>query len=173
MTDIHHAVYAETLDYEGLFTFKEVFRILDKFFRLKGFDKKIIFDEEFDGENGKYFHVKTQYYKKVDAYIRLETRYWIYAFDYKKVEKEIDGEKIIIGQGRLNIRFDSFLQTGYLMSGTMPDSKPFYFLFRVLYEKFLAKPYIDYWKNVARHVVDESKAELSAYLNLNKFLYEK
>ena len=55
----------------------------------------------------------------------------------------------------------------------MPDNKPFYFLFRVLYEKFFAKPYIDYWINVAKHVINESKAEISSYLNLNKFLYEK
>ena len=83
----------------------------------------------------------------------------------------VEGEKVKIGQGKLSIRFDSFLQTGYLP--TMPDTKPFYFLFRILYEKFFAKPYIDYWINVAKHVVNESKAEISSYLNLNKFLYEK
>ena len=171
MVEVHTAVFGEVLEFEGLFTVRDLFRTIDKYFRQKAFDKKIVFDEEFDTETGKYFHIKTQYYKKVDAYVRLETRFWIYVYNYKIVEKKVDGEKKKIGQGKLKIQFDSFLQTGYL--NTMPDNKPFYFLFRVLYEKFFAKPYIDYWINVAKHVINESKAEISSYLNLNKFLYEK
>ena len=171
MVELHHAVYGETLEFEGLFTVKDLFRTIDKYFRQKGFDKKIIFDEEFETETGKYFHLRTQYYKKVDAYVRLETRFWIYIYDYKIVEKMVEGEKKRLGQGKVSIRFDAFLQTGYLP--TMPDNKPFYFLFRILYEQYFAKPYIDYWINVAKHVINEAKTEISSYLNLNKFLYEK
>ena len=150
MVELHHAVFGETLEFEGLFTVKDLFKTIDQYFRFKRFDKKIVFDEEFDTEEGKYFHLKTQYYKKVDAYVRLETR---------------------LGQGKASIKFDAFLQTGYI--NTMPDNKPFYFLFRILYEQYFAKPYIDYWKNVAIHVTNEAKTEISSYLNLNKFLYEK
>ncbi|MBT3720559.1 hypothetical protein HN789_00675 [archaeon] len=171
MVELHHAVFGETLEFEGLFTVKDLFKTIDQYFRFKRFDKKIVFDEEFDTEEGKYFHLKTQYYKKVDAYVRLETRFWIYVYNYKIIEKEVEGEKVRIGQGKASIKFDAFLQTGYI--NTMPDNKPFYFLFRILYEQYFAKPYIDYWKNVAIHVTNEAKTEISSYLNLNKFLYEK
>ncbi|MBT3720557.1 hypothetical protein HN789_00685 [archaeon] len=172
MTHIHHAVYGETLEHEGLFTVKEFYKSIDQYFQFKGFDKKIQFDEQFDTENGKYFHLKFQYYKRVDANIRLQIRFWIYVYDYNLREIEIEGEKKKIGQGRVSIKIDAFVQTGY-NNNVFPDTKPFYFLFRILYEQYFAKPYIDYWKNVDKHIVNEIKTELSSYFNLNKFLYER
>jgi hypothetical protein len=171
MVEIYSTVAGESLNYEGLFTMRELFRIIDKYFRTKGFDKKIIFDEEFTTEKGKYFHLKTEYYKKVDSYIRMQTRLWVYINDYVPVEKEIDGTKIKTAQGKISITFDAFLQTEYF--GLMPDSKPFYFLFKVIYEKLLASQRIQYWDNVSKHVINELKSEIASYLNLNKFLYER
>ena len=74
-TELYCPVAGETLNFEGLFSMKEVFRILDKYFRAKGWDKKIIFDEEYNTEKGKYIHVKTEYYKKTDSYVRLSARH--------------------------------------------------------------------------------------------------
>jgi hypothetical protein len=171
MTELYNPVAGEQLNYEGLFSMAEVFRLIDKYFRTKGFDKKIVFDEEYHTEKGKYINVKTEYYKKTDAYVRLQTRLWIYANELKDVEKEVDDVKIKTQHGKLQIIFDAFLQTEYF--GLFPDSKPMYFLFRVLYEQYLNRPRIAYWENVARHVINELKTELSGYLNLNKFLYER
>ena len=64
MSEFYTAVAGEQLNYEGLFSMKEVFRIIDKYYRTKGFDKKILFDEEYFTDKGKYIHVKTEYYKK-------------------------------------------------------------------------------------------------------------
>ena len=171
MTEVYIPVAGEKLEFEGLFSMKEVFRIIDKYFRLKAFDKKITFDEEYQTEKGKYIHIKTEHYKKVDSYVRLQTRLWIYANELVDVEKEVDGVKIKTQKGKLSITFDSSLQTAYF--GLMADKKPMYFLFRVLYEQYLARPRIAYWENVARHVINEVKTEIAGYLNLNKFLYER
>ncbi len=171
MTEIYSTVVAESLNFEGLFTMKELFRIIDKYFRLKGFDKKIVFDEEFNTEKGKYFHLKTEYYKKVDSYIRMQTRLWIYVNDYKYVEKVVDGQKIKTAHGKLSITFDAFLQTEYFEM--FDDTKPFYFLFKVFYEKYIARPRILHWDNVSKHIINELRTEIASYLNLNKFLYER
>ena len=171
MTELYAPVAGEQLNYEGLFNMKEVFRIIDKYFRTKGFDKKITFDEEYQTDKGKYIHVKSEHYKKTDSYVRLQTRLWIYANELVDVEKEVDGVKIKTSHGKLSITFDAFLQTEYF--SLMTDEKPMYFLFRVLYEQYLARPRIVYWENVARHVITELKTELAGYLNLNKFLYER
>ncbi|AJF61856.1 TPA: hypothetical protein HA239_02125 [Candidatus Woesearchaeota archaeon] len=171
MTEIYSTVVAEQLTYEGLFSVRELVRIIDKYFRTKAFDKKIVFDEEYQTAKGKYFHLKTEYYKKTDSYIRLQTRLWIYVNEYKETEIEVDGNKVKTGHGRLSITFDAFLQTEYF--GLFPDTKPFYFLFKVIYEKYLARARIAYWDNVSKHVINELKTELSSYLNLNRFLYEK
>jgi hypothetical protein len=170
-TEFYSPVVGEQLNFEGLFSMKEVFRIVDKYFRSKAFDKKIIFDEEYQTEKGKYVHVKSEYYKKTDAYVRLQTRLWIYANDLIEVEKEVDGVKIKTNQGKLNLVFDAYLQTEYY--GIFPSDKPVGFLFKVLYEQYLARPRIAYWEGVLRHVITELRSEIAGYLNLNKFLYEK
>jgi len=169
--EFYAPVVAEQLNYEGLFSMKEVFRVIDKYFRTKAFDKKIIFDEEYQTEKGKYIHVKTEYYKKTDSYVRIQTRLWVYANELVEVEKEVDGVKIKTNHGKLSITFDAFIQTQYL--NTWPAEKPTGFLFMVLYEQYLARPRIAYWEGVLRHVLTELRTELAGYLNLNKFLYEK
>lgn len=171
MVELYSTVVGEQLSFDGLFTVEDIFRLIDKYFRMKQFDKKIIFDEEYTTEKGKYFHLKTEYYKKVDSYVRMQTRMWIYVHDYYPVEKELEGNKIKTAQGKITIIFDAFLQTEYF--NLMPDTKPFYFLFRVFYEKYMASARIKYWDNVSKHVINELKTELSSYLNLNKFLYER
>ncbi len=171
MTEFYSPVVAEQMNFEGLFSMREVFRIIDKYFRTKAFDKKIIFDEEYHTEKGKYIHVKTDYYKKTDSYVRLQTRLWIYANDLVEVEKEVDGVKIKTNHGKLSITFDGFVQTDYL--NIFDDEKPMYFLFKVLYEKYINRGRVAYWEGVVRHVLTELRTELSGYLNVNKFLYEK
>ena len=129
-TEFYTPVAGEQLNYEGLFSMKEIFRLMDKYFRLKGWDKKIIFDEQYDTEKGRYIHVKT------DAYVRLQTRQWIYGNELKEVEKEIDGVKIKTNQGKLSMVFDAFIQTEYF--GQWPADRPVFFLFKVIYEQYLA-----------------------------------
>ena len=115
--------------------------------------------------------MKTEYYKKTDSYVRLQQRQWIYANDLVEVEKEVDGVKIKTNHGKLNIVFDAFVQTEYF--GIWPSQKPVGFLFKVLYEQYMARSRIAYWEEVSRHVTNELKTEISGYLNLNKFLYER
>jgi hypothetical protein len=171
MAEVYSTVIAEQLNFEGLFTMKDLFRVIDTYFKFKGFDKRIVWDEEYDTQKGKYFHLRAEYYKKVDSYVRLQTRQWIYINDYKIVEKEIDGKKIKTAHGKLSITFDGFLQTEYF--NIMPDNKPFYFLFKRLYEKAFASSRIKHWKHVSEHVIAELKTEIAGYLNLNKFIYER
>jgi hypothetical protein len=171
MVELYTTVAGEQISFEGLFTMEDLFRIIDKYFRMKGFDKKLIFDEEFQTPTGKYFHIKAEYYKKVDSYIRMQTRMWLYINNYHPVEKEVEGNKIKTAHGKISMTFDAFLQTEYFK--LFPDSKPFYFLFKVFYEKYMASSRILYWDKVSKHVINELKTEVSSYLNLNKFLYER
>jgi len=171
MVEFYTALAGEQLNYEGLFSMKEIFRLIDTYYRTKGFDKKILFDEEYHTEKGKYIHIKTEYYKRMTNYNRLQTRLWIYAMDLNEVETEVEGKKVKIDQGKLSITFDAFLQTdAYKQFG---DTVGWKFLFRVFYEQYIVPHRIEYWLEVARHVIDELKTEISGYLNLNKLMYER
>jgi hypothetical protein len=168
MSELVSPVVDENLEYEGYFSMKEVFRIIDKYFRQRGFDKKIIFDEEYHTPTGKYIHVKMEPYKKWDDYVRMQIRLWIYAKDMVEVEREVDGQKIKTEYGKLYITFDSFLQTDYRHRW---DSKPAYFLIRTLIEKYLMGGRLKNWEDMSRYIIQELRSTLSGYLNTNKQLY--
>jgi len=172
MVELYSPVVGETLNFDGFFSFSDVFRVIDKYYRTKGFDKKIVFDEQYDTDSGTYIHLKTEYYKKTDAYVRIYTRMWIYVNDYVMTEQVVDGKKVRIGKGKLSITFDAFVQTEYF--NTFGDDKPWKFLFRVLWETVMpTKNKINYWRDVVTHIVYETKSEIASYLNINKFLYER
>ena len=168
MAELVSVVVGETLEYEGLFSMREVFRIIDKYFRQRAFDKKIIFDEEYMTPNGKYVHVKMEPYKKWDDYIRMQVRLWIYGKNLVDVEKEVEGTKIKTNHGKLVIVFDSFIQTDYRNRW---DNPPIYFLLRSLMEKYIIGGRIKYWEEVSKYIIQELKATLAGYLNTNKYLY--
>jgi len=178
MAELVFPVSDERIEYEGLFSMKEVFRLLDKYFRQKGYDKKIVFDEEYQTPSGKYIHVKFTPYKKVDDYIRVQMRIWIYAHDLIEVEREVDGRKIKTNKGRLIMIFDAQMQTDYRDNWVVKDRKdpshaPIsnYFLIQTMMEKFIYGKRLKQWEGVTRYTLIGAKTEIVSYLNLNKFLY--
>ncbi|MFH0876295.1 MAG: hypothetical protein V1859_10240 [archaeon] len=176
MSELVFPVVDERLEYSGLFSMKEVFRILDKYYRQKSYDKKIIFDEEYNTPTGKYIHVKFTPYKKVDDYIRIQHRIWIYAHDLIEVEKELEGQKIKTNQGKITLIFDCQMMTDYRNNWVVMDRKlgvpnPNYFLIMTLMEKFIYGKRLKHWENVGRHTLFEAKTEIASYLNLNKLIY--
>ncbi|MBN1502406.1 hypothetical protein JW930_02585 [Candidatus Woesearchaeota archaeon] len=168
MSELISTVTAETLNFEGLFSMKEIFRIIDKYFRTRAFDKKILFDEEFYTSNGKYIHVKAEYYKKWDNYIRMQIRFWLYVHNLVEVEKEVEGQKIKTNNGKITIIFDGFIQSDFRHRW---DSKPIYFLIRTLFEKYFYNGKMEYWENISKYIIYELRSELTSYLNMSKYLY--
>jgi hypothetical protein len=168
MPEVVAVVVNDQLNYEGFFNMYEVIRVMEKFFRTKGFDKKIIFDEEFHTAAGIYVHMKLDNYKKVDNYIRQVVRLWIYANDLTDVEKEVEGEKVKMHKGKLSITFDGYLVTDY--DGRW-ETTPFYFIFRTMSEKYFLRARFKFYEDLNRRYINECRAELSTYLNMNKYLY--
>ena len=159
------------LNFEGIFDMDELFRIIDNNYRSKGFDKQIYYDDEYETEQGKYFYLKYDYYKKVDSYVRIVNRYWIHVDGVMPMSSVIDGEKIEKSYGKISINCDCLMETEYFQS--FPDSNPVYFLLRVFIEKYVLKAKIDYWKNVTKFMLTECLAEVLTYLNMNKLLYDR
>ena len=115
-----------------------------------------------------YIHIKHEFYKKTTQYTRLIIRLWIYANDLVEVEKEIDGNKVKMHQGSVSVTFDGFLQTDY---DDRWSYNIFYFIFRTMIEKYVLKSRFKFWENMIRRYIGDCRAELSTYLNMNKFLY--
>ena len=176
MAELVFPVVDERIEYSGLFSMKEVFRLLDKYFRQKGYDKKIVFDEEYMTPTGKYVHEKITPYKKVDDYIRAMMRIWIYAHDVVEVERTVDGNKVTTNQGKLTMIFDSQMMTDYRDNWVVGDKsgnpRAIYFLVQTIMEKYFYRKRLAHWEGVLRHTLIGAKTEIASYLNLCKFLYQ-
>ncbi|MDP2750223.1 MAG: hypothetical protein Q8O89_05300, partial [Nanoarchaeota archaeon] len=81
------------LTYEGLFDAKDLFAIMDKFFREKGYDKRELRNIEQVKPEGKYVELEVIPWKKTTDYFRNELWVRTILSELKEVEVEKDGVK--------------------------------------------------------------------------------
>jgi len=69
-------------------------------------------------------------------------------------------------KGDAKFKFDTFLTTDYEGSW---ESKPLYFFFKTIAEKFLYRSVIDQYEQQALRDKDELKREIKSFLNMERF----
>jgi hypothetical protein len=166
MAERYTVVEQEKINYRGLFDLNEMTKIIEKWLRNKGFDKRVLVDEEHVYEKHKYIHFKWQPYKKITDYIKFELRIWIYVTNLTTVTKEIDGIKKKMNHADMDIIIDGFLFTDY---ENRWEQRPMYFFIRTVFDKFLYKMQTAKHESMLREWCFELKAELSSFLNLYRF----
>ncbi|MBC8496007.1 hypothetical protein H8D36_07660 [archaeon] len=154
------------LSYEGLFEPKEIYTVIDQFFKKHGFDKHEFKNAEQIFEHGKQLEMDLRPYKKLSDYVKVEIKIEIVARNLKEVEIEKKGIKKKMMSGPIDISFTSYFITDY--EGTW-EMKPFYYVFRMLVDKYVYKSYMNTAKNELMEVTNEIYDELRSYLNMHKY----
>lgn len=161
-------VDALTVSFEGLFSMHDLFEMIDEWFRMKGYDKKETLHFEKVKDNGKYIEILLEPNKKLTDYI--ESYFWIKIVgeEIKDAEVEYKKTKIKLNHGKINITIRAFLITDYEDKWS---SKPYYFLIRTIFDRFIYKRMIDKYKNeIVTHAAQLAR-EINAFLNLYKTKY--
>src|SRR3989338_5988794 len=96
------------LTYEGLFDAKELYNIIDTYFREKGYDKRELRNIEQVKPEGKYVEIEWLPWKKTTHYIRNEIWIRLVMSDVKEVEVEKEGVKVKLNQGKIQIVIDGY-----------------------------------------------------------------
>lgn len=156
----------KTLSYEGLFEPKEIYTVIDQFFKKHGFDKHEFKNAEQIFEHGKQLEMDLRPYKKLSDYVKVEIKIDIVARNLKEVEIEKKGIKKKMVSGPIDISFTSYFITDY--EGTW-EMKPFYYVFRMLVDKYVYKSYMNTAKNELIEITNEIYDELRSYLNMHKY----
>ena len=166
MAERFTVVEQEKIHYKGLFDINELGKLIEKWLRNKGYDKRVLKDEEHVYDKHKYIHMRWEPFKKITDYAKYDIRIWIYITNVTQVTKEIDGVKRKLNHGDLEVIFDGFLITDY--EGRW-EQRPMYFFFRVIFDKFIYKLQTSKFEAGLREQIMELKAEISSFLNLYRY----
>jgi hypothetical protein len=166
MTETKIVIDNLSLNYEGLFSAKEFYRLVDSFMQEKNYNKKEVLNTEKVESSGKFIEMEIEPYKKVSDYAKITIRVRTKMFNVKEVEVEKDGHKLRLNQGKVNLLIDGILQTDYENRWT---NRPVWIFLRTIYDKFIYKSYIDQFDNEVMRDVNQLHTQLKAFFNLYRY----
>ena len=166
MAETQIVVDGKRLEYEGLFDPKELYAVIDELMQQHSFDKNEFMNSEHVYKDSKQLDMDLRPYKKFSDYVKAEIKIRIKATNLKFVEVEKNNVKKKYYHGKIKIVFVTYLITDYENAWEM---KAFYFLLRMLVDKFLYKSYINEAKKEAVSLTNETYDEIRSYLNMHRY----
>ncbi|NQU98891.1 hypothetical protein HQ533_05485 [Candidatus Woesearchaeota archaeon] len=157
------------LEYEGLFDPKELYTVIDELFKQHSFDKHEFRNAELTHKEGKDLVMDLRPYKRLSDYLKTEIKIEIMATNLKHVEIKKKGLKKKMYKGHIDITFTAFIITDYEHAW---ETRPIYYLIRMLIDKFIYKGYTEQVKNEIITLTNECYDEVRSYLNMNRYIAE-
>lgn len=158
----------KTFSYEGLLNYRELFRILDVWFREKFYDKFEKRNEQYMTPEGLCLETEFTPWKKTTDYYKIIIKVELTGTNLKEVEVDAQGKKIKMHQGRISIKLTGYLVVDY--EGRW--GKPVLYFLRDMYDKYI------YWRITKKYIemvlddVNNLYNHLRAYLNMNPYKVE-
>lgn len=164
MADVENVVGAQVYGYTGIFSAKDLYRMIVNYIEQLGY----IYSETKNIENvksdGKFIFIEMQPFKVATDYAKYVQHVKISIENLKNVKVTIDGVDKQMNEGTVTITVDSFLITDY---ETAWDLQPIYYLIRLIANRYLIQPVTHRWKREierdSMHLIDNIKA----FLNLS------
>ena len=124
----------KTMSYEGLFSAKELYQIVDKWFFDKGYDKSEKKNFEHVYPTGKQIELELWPWRKITDYARIIMKVHFLMTNVKEVEIEKDSLKRRLNQGKVILTCNAYLETDYEQKW---ESKAVFIFIRTLFDKFV------------------------------------
>ncbi len=166
MAEVKNLVYGESFSFKGLMDVEDLYMLLDKWFKERGYDKNEIWNFEENYDDGKQITLKIQPYKKISDYAKVEIRLTAQLRKLKEVVIQKKKQKLKLMRGEASFTFDVFLTTDYEEHF---QSSPILFFIKTIAEKYLYKGYVEKYEEKAVADKDAIKRELKSYLNMKRF----
>lgn len=166
MPETKTLVWLRPLRYSGLVDIKGLYRSIDKWLAANHYDKVERRNSEDVLEDGRQIVLEILPYKKITDYAKVEFR--MYA-EFTHLTEEVvvrNGLKHKLFKGDLFFSFDCFLMTDYESHW---ETKPFYYFFRTLVEKYIYRGYTKRLESEAVTDCNEFIGEIKNFLNMERF----
>jgi hypothetical protein len=166
MVERRPVIEQERIEYEGLFKVKEVYQLLYDWMSDKGYvpvEKRVT---ESVTKSGKHIEVELEPYKKYTDYAKSVVRVKLHCSNVTDVEVTVEGHKRKMQKGKVQVSFDSWLETDYEHRW---ESQPVFYVLRTMFEKYVYAPFIGGFYKGVRDDTLHLKEQVKSYLNLTRF----
>ena len=154
------------LTYEGIFSVSELYKLIDEWFRWKGYDKRENKNIEIVKPEGKFIEIELEPWKKVTDYAKNVIKIRIQMSDIRDVEVEKDNTKLKLNQGKVHFVFDGYLETDYEARW---EGKPIFYFLRTIFDKYFYRPFTAGFERGVKEDLMHLHSQIKAFLNLYKF----
>lgn len=166
MAEIKTLIDGKSLSYEGVFNLRELYRLIDKWFKEHGYDKQEIKNWEDVSQNEKQIILEIVPYKKVSDYARLDIRIFMIFSKLTEIELEKDGIKFKMNKGRAEFYFDAYVVTDYENKW---ETRPVFYFIKNVFDKWIYRIYTSSYDIEVIRDCTEIENEIRSYLNMNRF----
>lgn len=154
------------LSYQGLFNLNELYLIIDKWLREKGYDKFERKNFEHVYPDGKQIEVEIEPWKKFTDYAKCSIKLNMLFTGVKDVVVKKDGMKVRMNQGKCLITFMGYLETDYEHQW---EQKAFLFFLRSLFDMFIYKINTDKFEAFITEDTNHLYQTIKSYLNIQRY----
>lgn len=138
MGEVHHVVDHLKLEYQGVFSARNMFRMFTKWYKESPYEKGGDYTSEQQTSHGKCIEHSYYPWKKHTDQIRFFMKLRILMYDLNKVDVMVNGKKETLDQGRVIIYLDGFVEDDY--EARWSETPMLQFL-RTMFRKFFYKRY--------------------------------
>jgi len=154
------------LKYEGIFVLRELYELMDKFLKERGYQKRDLGSSEIVKKDGRTITMKFEPWKQLCDYAKSTFKVNMTLEDVKDIEIEKEGFKKHANQGKVHFVFDAYLENDFEHRW---ENKPGFFFVRILFDKYIFKPFTTNYQSVVMKDYHAFTNEIKAFLNLHKY----
>lgn len=163
MGEIRSVSGKELIKYEGLFSLKDLYKLLNQIIDDRGYIPVEVSVEESVEKTGKSIEADLEPFKKFTDYAKSVIKIKIRVSDCKEVEVTRDKKKQKLNKGKILIEVESYLETDYEHRW---ETTPYLYVLRTLFEKYVYTPFLS---NFSQQIADDTdfiKSQVKSFLNL-------
>jgi len=166
MVEIKMLIDRKPIIYKGIFRMDELWAIISRFIKSRGFIIVETRNEEKLTDKGKDIFIEARPYRKLSDYLKKVIELEIYVRDLNDKIVKVDGHKQKYQEGEVEIRFSAVLDSDWR---TRWEGTGMYFLLRILIDKFVRYDVIREAENETVKDCLDLQEEVKAYLNMSRF----
>ena len=151
------------LNYNGPFDAHDLFKHINAFLFERGFDLKVDKEFEHNTKTGKQIEWQIIPWKRISDYTRHHIKVRILVHDYNKVDAVVDKKKVKVGNGRVVMYLDGYIEYD---QEERWESIPLFQFIRSLYNIFFFKVYTERFEQRLSHDVHHLYQTIEQFFNV-------
>lgn len=170
MAEIYTVIDQRPLSFEGYFRSDELFQIIRRFVKERGYFPLETKNYEEVYPHGRQVNIELKPFKKISDYVKLTLKLRIKFTHLQEEMITIDGHKHKYMKGKVSLVSDALIFSDY--QAKWEGAGWLYFL-RTINDKFIRKDWMSQAKADVGKDLEDLYSEISSYLNMIRFKVEQ